>query len=215
LKKSACWFIALLLLVPAIPVLAEDVILAKVVGVSDGDTITVLKDKMQIKVRLYGVDAPEKSQAFGSRARQFTSDLVFGKTVEVKPTDTDRYGRTVAWVFVDGRNLNEEIVRAGLAWHYKRYSRDENLARAEMATRAGNFGLWSDPHAIPPWEFRRAKKAQGPQTAAQAGYHGNISSKVFHRNGCEHYNCKNCTVVFDARDAAIAAGFGPCGRCRP
>jgi micrococcal nuclease len=89
----------------------------KVVGVSDGDTITVLQNRTPIKVRLHGIDCPEIGQDFGSRAKAFASEIVFGQVVKVVPRETDRYGRTVADVIlVDGRILNHELVRAGLAW---------------------------------------------------------------------------------------------------
>ena len=95
----------------------------KVVGVSDGDTITVLQNRTPIKVRLHGIDCPEIGQDFGSRAKAFTSELVFGQVVKVVPRDTDRYGRTVADVILaDGRILNHELVRAGLAWRYRKYA---------------------------------------------------------------------------------------------
>ena len=93
----------------------------KVVGVADGDTITVLRDKEQVRIRLYGIDTPERGQAFGKKAKQFTSRMVFGKVVEVHQMDTDRYGRTVALVSVDKQLLNKELVKAGLAWVYDRY----------------------------------------------------------------------------------------------
>ena len=129
----------------------------KVVGVSDGDTITVMNHGRGERIRLYGIDCPEKRQAFGKRAKQFTSDMVFGKNVEVRPVTTDRYGRTVAWVYVNRTCLNEELLKAGLAWHYKRYSTERHLAQLENEARAARTGLWSDPHAIPPWDFRRGK----------------------------------------------------------
>jgi micrococcal nuclease len=161
-RPVARFFIThLFILALVLPAHAENhVITGKVVGVADGDTITVLTGHTQIKIRLHGIDTPEKGQAFGNRAKQFISDLVFGKMVTVRPTDTDRYGRTIAWVFVDGLNVNEEIVRAGFAWHYKRYSKDTNLAQAESAARANKRGLWSDPNAIPPWEFRQLQRLQ-------------------------------------------------------
>ncbi len=97
----------------------------KVVGVSDGDTITVLHNGKGERIRLHGIDCPEKRQAFGKRAKQFTSKLVFGKTVTVQFVDRDRYGRTVGVVLLpDGRSLNHELVRAGLAWMYRRYTND-------------------------------------------------------------------------------------------
>ena len=130
----------------------------EVVGIADGDTITVLKGKTTVKIRLYGIDCPEKSQAFGTRAKQFTSKMVFRKLVQIRPVDQDRYGRTVAWVEVDGKNLCEELVRNGLAWHYKRYSSDTNLAKLELQAKKGRAGLWSDPKAMAPWDYRRSKR---------------------------------------------------------
>jgi micrococcal nuclease len=130
----------------------------EVVGIADGDTITVLKGKTPVKIRLYGIDCPERGQAFGKKARQFTSDRVFRKHVEIKPVDRDRYGRTVAWVLVDGQNLCEELVGAGLAWHYKKYSSDQKLADLEARARKGRVGLWSDQGAVAPWEYRRRNR---------------------------------------------------------
>lgn len=128
----------------------------KCVGVQDGDTITVLRnEKQEIRIRLYGVDCPEKGQAFGTKAKKFTSDLVFKKAVEIKPTDTDRYGRTIAWVYIDGKCVGEELLKAGLAWHYKKYSKEHHLAELEEHARKNRIGLWSDSHRIPPWEWRK------------------------------------------------------------
>jgi endonuclease YncB( thermonuclease family) len=93
----------------------------KVVGVADGDTITVLRDKEQVKIRLYGIDCPEGGQAFGTKAKQFTSDMVFGKVVEVDHIDMDRYGRIVALVRVKGSSVNAALVQEGLAWVYNYY----------------------------------------------------------------------------------------------
>jgi endonuclease YncB( thermonuclease family) len=93
----------------------------KVVGVADGDTITVLHDRKQEKIRLWGIDCPKKGQDFGTRAKQFTSNLVFSKLVDVSPVTTDRYGRTVAFVRVRDTLVNEELIRQGLAWVFIRY----------------------------------------------------------------------------------------------
>lgn len=128
----------------------------EVVGISDGDTIEVLRDGRAVKVRLHGVDTPEKAQAFGTRARQFTADLVHRHTITVQVRDTDRYGRLVAEVLLsDGRSLNRELVRAGMAWWYRQYAPgDTELARLEADARESQRGLWSDPHAVTPWDFR-------------------------------------------------------------
>ena len=143
----------------------------QVIAIKDGDTIEILKDGKPLRIRLYGIDAPEKNQDFGSRARQFTSDLVFGKLVDLEIKDTDRYGRTVGIIYLaDGRSLNEELVREGFAWHYKAYSKDPALAVLEEAARKAKRGLWAGPTPIAPWEFRkgrRTKKQQAP--AVQTG----------------------------------------------
>lgn len=127
----------------------------KVVGVTDGDSITVMHDGKGEKIRLYGIDCPEKRQAYGKKAKQFTSEMVFKKIVNVKPITKDRYGRTIAWISIDGASLNEGLLEAGLAWHYKKYSSDKNLAELEAQARSSKMGLWADPKAQPPWEFRK------------------------------------------------------------
>ena len=197
----------------------------KVVGVSDGDTITVLHQGKGEKIRLYGIDCPEKKQAFGKRAKQFTSDTVFGKTVEVRPVAIDRYGRTIAWIYVNGTCLNEELLKAGLAWHYKRYSSERHLARLEDRARQQKAGLWGDPHAIPPWDFRHAKttvteserpgKSETRINQKSVVFHGNVKSKKFHRPSCKYYDCRNCTATFNSREETIRGGYLPCGVCRP
>jgi endonuclease YncB( thermonuclease family) len=131
-----------------------------VVGVSDGDTITVLHDGKGVKIRLYGIDTPEKRQAFGKKAKQFTSGMVHGKTVEVEIKDTDRYGRSVALIYVDDQSLNEALVKNGLAWVYRKYCKEafcEDWLNLEIVARYGKIGLWSEPNPIPPWEFRHGK----------------------------------------------------------
>lgn len=128
----------------------------KVVGVTDGDTIRVLRNGKFQKIRLYGVDCPERGQEFGKKARKFTSDQVFGKIVKVTTMDTDHYGRQLAKVHVDGQYLNLMLVNEGLAWWYERYAPgDSDLARAQKSARKAKRGLWSSRNPTPPWEFRR------------------------------------------------------------
>jgi micrococcal nuclease len=154
--KSRVIHTIILSLLFASPLWAED-FTGKVVGVSDGDTITVMRLDRGEKVRLYGIDCPEKGQAFGNRAKQFTSEMVFGKEVLVKTHGCDKYGRILGEVFMpDGTSLNQELVRNGLAWWFKRYVKDVTLARLEEEARAGKVGLWADPHAVPPWEWRKS-----------------------------------------------------------
>jgi micrococcal nuclease len=129
---------------------------AKVVGVVDGDTIDVLYNSKKIRIRLNGIDCPEKSQAFGAKAKQFTSGLVYDRTVKVKEKEFDRYGRTIADIYlIDGRWLNKMLLDSGFAWHYKRYSSSEILADAEQTARKKKIGLWADKSPVAPWDFRR------------------------------------------------------------
>ena len=133
-----------------------------VVGVTDGDTIKVMgAHNKQVKIRLYGIDTPERGQPFGKRAKQFTSKMVYGKVVEVEVMDTDRYGRTVAMIYADKNLLNEELVKAGLAWVYYQYCHElicHAWADYQFAAKLDKRGLWRDPDPIPPWEFRRQRR---------------------------------------------------------
>lgn len=131
----------------------------KVVGVSDGDTITVLVDNKTRKVRLAEIDAPEKHQAFGAKSKQSLSDMVFGKQVTVNQRDIDRYGRVVGRVYVGNFDVNAEQIKQGMAWVYKQYSTDASLLALENEARVNKNGLWSEPNPIPPWEFRRGDKS--------------------------------------------------------
>ena len=132
------------------------------IGVSDGDTLTVLSGKTQTRIRLHGIDAPETGQDYGSRAKQVASDLAFGKIVTVQPVDKDRYGRTVAEVILpDGRSMNREMVGQGAAWWYREFApADHRLARLEAEAKAARRGLWSQPNPVPPWTWRKGDATQ-------------------------------------------------------
>jgi micrococcal nuclease len=137
----------------------EDSWSGKCVGVLDGDTIEVLRAGKPARIRLFGIDCPERHQAFGTRARQLTSRMVFGKTVLIEPVDRDHYDRIVAWVSVDGISLNRELLRAGLAWWYRTYARrHRDLEQLERDAKAAKLGLWADLHPVPPWRFRHDHK---------------------------------------------------------
>ena len=136
----------------------------RVVGIADGDTITVLHDHTTIKVRLRGIDCPERGQPFGKAAKQATAAMAFRKVVTVNVRGRDKYGRTVAEVVLpDGRTLNEELVIQGLAWQYRKYSHDPRLALMEAEARGTKRGLWADPDPVPPWEWRKLRKIGGRQ----------------------------------------------------
>ena len=131
---------------------------AKVIGVKDGDTIDVLYQGKGQTVRLLDIDCPEKKQAFGQVAKQFTSDFCCGKTVRIDAGGKDRYGRILATVYVDNKCLNEALVNGGLAWHFKKYSHSETFAKLEREARAKKVGLWADSNAVAPWDFRKIHK---------------------------------------------------------
>ena len=143
-------------------------ITGKVVGVADGDTITVLQDTTQNKIRLYGIDTPELSQDFGKRAKQYTSGLVFGKQVQVIQKDIDRYGRVVGMVFIGNTCVNEEIIKAGMAWVYDYYCKDSvclDWKQSEKQARETRIGLWSQPDPVPPWNYRRGTRSPSQSKA--------------------------------------------------
>ena len=153
---------------PAPPVTAQSglqTLTGRVVRIADGDTITVLDfSDTQHRIRLEGIDAPESHQAFGTQSKKNLSEMVFGKEVTVVYQKTDQYGRLVGKILVDGKDINLEQVKAGLAWHYKFYEDEQTpedrdlYAKAEDEARAARRGLWQDPNPVEPYQFRREEK---------------------------------------------------------
>ena len=131
---------------------------ASVIGISDGDTLTVLHERQPIKIRIAEIDAPEKKQPFGTRSKQSLSDLCFGKQAEVFPEKTDRYGRTIARVKCEGQDASAHQVQTGMAWVYDRYVTDRSLYTLQNLARSGRRGLWVEMEAVPPWEWRKARR---------------------------------------------------------
>ena len=136
-----------------------------VVGITDGDTLTLLDaTNAQHKIRLAGIDSPEKAQPFGQVCKKDLSDLAYGRVAVVESSKLDRYGRVIGKVLIDGRDVNLEQIRRGCGWHYKQYqneqSLDDRLAynAAEESARAGRVGLWAEKQPLPPWEWRKARK---------------------------------------------------------
>lgn len=153
--------LALVGLAMSSPIRAAEPLFGKVVGIADGDTITVLlNEHKQVHVRIMGIDAPEKKQAFGQRSKQSMSDCAFGKEVQVEWNKVDRYGRTIGKVVADGVDCGRRQIELGHAWHYKAYAKEQtrddraSYAAAEDKAKADRLGLWSDPDPMPPWEYR-------------------------------------------------------------
>jgi endonuclease YncB( thermonuclease family) len=142
----------------------SETLIGRIVGVADGDTITLLDaQRSQHKVRLMGIDAPEKNQPFGHESKKSLSDQVFGRTATVEWTKLDRYQRILGTVLVDGKDANLEQIRRGLAWHFKKYQNEQTpldrarYSNAEIEAQKTSKGLWSDSSSIPPWDWRKLK----------------------------------------------------------
>jgi len=171
-KSIVVWLLSTWLALPAQAATIE----GKVVGISDGDTITVLDgQKSEYKIRLAGIDAPEKSQPYGQQSKQHLSDVVFGKAVTVEWNKIDRYGRTIGKVLVQGKDANLRQVQAGMAWHYKAYEKEQSVpdrgdyAAAETKARTQRLGLWADANPIPPWDFRHGTGEASTEARVESG----------------------------------------------
>lgn len=160
-------WMALVLVASSVTSVYSATLQGRVVSIADGDTVTVLDaSNTQWKIRLMGIDAPEKKMPFGQRSKQNLSDLVFNKQVAVEYSKQDRYGRTVGKILVNGTDANLEQVKAGMAWHYKQYQKEQSpddrasYAEAELQARAGHKGLWIDAEPTPPWDWRKQQKSK-------------------------------------------------------
>lgn len=224
--------VLLVALLTGLPLFAAETIAGKVVSVADGDTITVLKDKEQIKVRLHGVDAPEKAQDFGTAARSFTSDACFGNEVTVEVKDTDRYGRKVGIVTLpDGRVLNHELLKAGLAHWYEAYApNDTTLKALQEEAKSAKRGVWSRSDTVAPWDFRKDRRSQPSadqgdaaptpratrppvvQAPAVSEVYVTETGTKYHRGSCR--SLKNSKIAVSKSEAA-RRGYESCGVCNP
>lgn len=165
-KRLLAW-LGLLFSLAAIAAVPAETLIGKVVGVHDGDTLTLLVNgDTEYKIRLDGIDAPELKQDFGQRSKQALSALCFGKGVRVKAAGEDRYGRTLGTVYVNGADVNRRMVADGFAWHYVKYSDSESLAKAEAAARKKKLGLWKDKSPTAPWDWRTAERQRPRRSTA-------------------------------------------------
>ncbi|MCS6927038.1 MAG: thermonuclease family protein [Candidatus Binatia bacterium] len=216
-KRAIILWVLLLSLSADVPLFAAPLVHSgTVIGITDGDTIQLLEQEKTSTIRLAEIDAPERGQAFATQSKKALANLVFGKEVIVVEQGRDRYGRIVGTVYVGTVNVNAEMVRQGMAWVSLRYAKDPGLLRLEGQTRAEKRGLWVDPHAIAPWEYRHGKNGAShlarvtaedtqagtitdnaePPTAqgredqdapASGAIIGNRNSKIYHWPGCPNY----------------------------
>ena len=191
---------------------------ARVVSVADGDTLDVVtSDRGRIRIRLEGIDCPERGEPFSGVARNLTRQLAFDKTVQLKVFDVDRYGRLVARVTSEGKDLSLELVSAGLASHYTVFSFDPKLEAAEQRARKERRGMWVNGVATASKD--REPEAPSPALGVLAApdesgpFFGNTRSRVYHAKTCRNARCQNCTREFGTQAEAKAAGFRPAGDC--
>lgn len=210
---------------PDAPKMGKNAITGEVVGVTDGDTIVVLDaDKTQHKIRLQHLDAPESNQAYGTQAKKALSDKVFGKQVTVKWDEKDRYQRTLGNIFVDDRWINKEMVVDGYAWHYKQYSKDDDISKAHVQARALKKGLWGGESPIAPWDFRRGKRPETKVTAkpttepipnptqpAVGLVYRTVSGKKYHLGTCRYLSKSKIAISLPVARTSL----GACSVCKP
>ncbi len=157
-----CSITALTVLLGGIVHAHGETIVGKIVAVSDGDTITLLAERREIKIRVAGIDAPEKKQSFGQRAKAALSDCAYGKAASVDWKKIDRYGRTIGKVLVEGTDCGLRQIELGMAWHYKAYQKEQSTddriayAKAEIEAKEARRGLWVEDSPVAPWDFRQA-----------------------------------------------------------
>jgi endonuclease YncB( thermonuclease family) len=182
----------------------------KVVSVYDGDTVTVLNCTTQVEIRFEGIDTPESKQPFGTKAKQALSKMVFGKQVKVEWKEKDRYGRTLGNIHCNGKWVNLEMVKQGMAWHYKEYSKDKRLSEAQKKASMACIGLWSDfPNVVAPWDWRNGarsgttkatKKPESVDKAAPVFVCITDTGVKYHGAGCRYLkNSKHKVSLVDGK----------------
>lgn len=201
-SRFAGWLVLLALFFPLHAWSAE--YSGKVIAIADGDTLNILYQGGSLRVRLAEIDAPERDQPYGSRAKQTLSDLCFGKAARVIQQDRDRYGRVVARVFCDSTDANAEMVRRGAAWVYRQYVTDQSLYALEQEAKAAGRGLWALPEAqrMPPWEWRhggRKNARRSPQGSGEAALTGSKSLRSSQAQCGAKRTCKEMTSCAEAR----------------
>lgn len=137
----------------------EESLKGKVVSVADGDTVTIITDNNErVRIRLYGIDAPEKGQDFANKSREYLNDLCYGKRVSIDKKGVDQYNRVLGVIYIGDLNLNQEMVRTGLAWYYDYFVKDPHMEELEQIARQKKLNIWSMKNPIPPYEYRKSQR---------------------------------------------------------
>jgi endonuclease YncB( thermonuclease family) len=218
------------------PIVPGGEVAGKVVAISDGDTFTLLtSSKLQVKVRLIAIDAPERSQAFGRKSTANLASLIFQRGISARVTKVDRYSRCVARVTINGLDVSLEQLRAGLAWVYDDYIHElsaldrSDYLRAQAHAKAKRIGLWSDPSPVAPWAYRRSGSQQTTGRAPQGRQQrltdeglvsrgaviGNKRSGIYHLRRCPGWRAvaEGNIVPFSNEAEAVAAGYRKAKNC--
>lgn len=199
-------------------VFSADFVLGKIVGVSDGDTATLLDESRRVrKIRLASIDAPESGQAFGAKSKETLSNLCYGKRVKVSISAKDRYGREVATIYdLSGMDVNSEMVKLGFAWWYREYApNNSKLEQLEREAREKKYGLWKDENPIPPWKWRKGERGGGEMETLRGKIVGNRRSGLYFFSDCQGYykiSPKN-RVLFNEESEALSSGFTKSRSC--
>jgi len=221
--------IALMLVMGLAPekVLPPKPFTGKVIAIADGDTVTVLYENQPHTIRLLGIDAPESYQVFGNIAKKVLTDKVLGKEVKIEWSGQDEFHRILGDIYLGGRRISEEMISDGLAWHFKKYSKDQSLAKAELVAKQANKGLWAAANPIPPWDIRnpsldlRNSGASGkpgpseddPAAKTKQGISVYITDtgEKYHREDCMHLSKSRYPILLKNLDA----NYQPCKVCSP
>lgn len=191
-------------------------IAGKLIAVSDGDTFTLLSsDKTEYKIRLNGIDCPEKGQDFSKKAKNYTYQFCQGKTVFAEIVSKDKYGRSIANVSVNGISLNQSLVAEGLAWHFVKYSSDATLAQLELNARKKKINIWSLTNPMAPWIYRHRGELQliAPLAKGNVYICQSTGSKTYHNKMCS--GLSKCTKGIKQLSSYEAQKMGKreCGYC--
>lgn len=188
----------------------------KLIGIDDGDTFTLMDDAhRQYKIRLNGIDCPEKGQDFGKVAKNFTYNFCAGKRVKVQVIGTDKYDRYLGDVTVNGNSLNQALVRNGLAWHYKKYSSDAVLAQLELNARSEKLNIWSYAQPMAPWDWRHRGELQniGSLSSGNVYLCNSDGAKTYHKKMCNGLSRCSKGITQVSVSTAVSMGKKECGYC--
>ena len=209
--------IVYLLFTLSVTTIHAETIQGKVVHIADGDTLTLLtSSNKQVKIRLAEIDTPEKKQPFGNKAKQALAALTFQKQVTVDVQTIDRYKRTVGRVYVHGFDVNAELVKQGMAWVYRKYTKDQNLYALEAEAKSARRGLWSSDKPIAPWDWRKGKRTvEHSPTMVKGMIIGNKNSHIYHLSNCPSYYkvVERNRVLFTNETLAQANGYRKAKNC--